>query len=592
MATKYSNLEVSRLLNEVASAYEAKEGNPFKIRAYKNAAASIEHATSEIKDLWEEEKLSSLPGIGKNIEKYVSEYLKTGKVKHFSDVKKGLPLGMFGLLELPGIGAKSAYLLAKELRLTKRNTALTMLKSAAKKGKIAQLSGFGEKSQSELLENLEKQRNKPKERRLFIHIADQIAQELILYLSKNKKILRADPLGSLRRMTSTVGDIDISAQTDHQAEIIDYFIKYPEIDEILEKGEVKARVLLNSGHQVDFYTQKCDSYGSLLQHLTGSKNHNISLRKFALENGMSLSENGIKRHNKLEIFKTEESFYRYLGLEYIEPEMREDTGEIKASFRQAQGKPDGLPNLVEITDIKGDIHTHTNLSSDGTSAISENVNKAISLGYQYLGISDHAPSVVSRGKDEVNRLIDKQNKEIEQINESHSDIRVLHGLEVVIKADESLAVPNDILSKLDYVIGSIHTKFNMTKSKMTKRIIAALENPYVKIIGHPTGRLLNSRESYEVDWKKIFKSCVKHKKILEINAYPERLDLPDSLVRDALNSGVKLIINTDAHDVNHFDFMKYGVSVARRGWAEKKNIINTLPLKEFLRELGVDHNKK
>ena len=363
--------------------------------------------------------------------------------------------------------------------------------------------------------------------------------------------------------------------SDDGEEVIKHFLKYNEIAEVLAKGEKKASVVLNNETQVDLRVSEPDSYGSMLQYFTGNKQHNVVLRTYALENSMSLSEYGIKYQGKVEKYADEEAFYRRLGLPSIPPEIRNGNSEVELAI---QGK---LPKLITIDDIKGDLHSHT-IASDGLNTLAEMVNEARSIGYQYIGISDHSPSILSRGYDDVISIIERQRKSIDSINEAQNDIKVLFGYEVNILADATLSLPDEILAMLDYVVASIHTSFNQGMDIITGRLLAAIENPNVTIIGHPSGRLINERESCDINWGKVFKAVLKYDKILEINSQPNRLDLADDLVQEAVRLGIKVVIDTDAHDTGSLHFMKYGIDVARRGHAERRNIINTLNYEDML----------
>lgn len=587
----FSNQEVSKLLRSVAAAYEVKKEDRFKIMAYERAADSVEHCTSEIKDLWDDNKLNQLAGIGASIASHLDELFRTGKVKHFKDVFKGLPPSMFEFLGLPGVGAKTAYKLCLELKIKDPKKALTDLARAAKKGKIRTIEGFGEDSERTILKAIEEVKGRSE--RILLPQASVLAEQILAWLKKPKAVRRADPLGSLRRRVSTVGDIDIAVASDKPKEVVRHFSSYPKKKRVLEAGEAKASILLKGGQQIDLMVQPIDSYGALLQHFTGSKHHNIALRELAMKKRLSLSEYGIKKAGKLLKFKTEEEFYRALGLEYIPPEIRENNGEIEAALRSAQGKPGGLPKLVELRDIKGDLHLHSNFPVEeshdpGEDSIEEMVKKAEELGYEYIGFSEHNPSVSQHSEKQIIKLIKAKKEKIEQINSSRGKKLLKHvfnSLEIDIRPNGKLALPEKALELLDYGIAAIHTSFRMSKEEMTKRVLAGLSVGKVKILAHPTGRLLNKREGYELDWEKIFDFCLKHKKWLEISAYPLRLDLPDSLVREAIKSGVKIVINTDAHALEQMDLMEFGVSVARRGWAKKNDIINTLGYDRMKKEL-------
>lgn len=570
----FSNKDIAKLLREISASYVAKGENRFKIVAYSNAADSIEHATSELRDLWEERRLDTVPGLGQSIRKHLDELFRTGKVKHFYEVKKDLPPGMFTLLDIGGLGPKSAYKLAKELNIKNPDD----LEDAAKKGKIKNLPGFGEKSQQEILTAISELKNRGT--RYVLTIAFPVAERILKHLRDHKYCERAEPLGSLRRMTATVGDIDIAVASEKPKEIIEHFKKFKEIKRVLDAGPRKSSVLLQNGIQVDLIVQSTNAFGALLQHLTGSKNHNIGLREYALKKNMSVSDYGIKVKSKLKEFKTEEDFYKFLGMDYIVPELREGSGEIEAALSHK------LPNVIDIKDIKGDIHLHSDYPIEPSHDLGENsfhdiVKMAKSLKYQYIGLSDHSPGTSTHSKKQIIDLVKRRSENIEQLRSSNKDIGILNLLEIDILTKGELSVPEEGLELLDGAIAGIHSSHNQDKATITKRLLAAINSPYVRVISHPTGRLLLQRESYEADWPTIYEACAKTKTALEINSWPSRLDLPDTLIRDGLKFGIKFFINTDAHEISQMDNMFYGVSVARRGWATKADIINTLPWVEF-----------
>lgn len=551
-----NNLQIAELLRNVAAAYQLKDEkkNFFKITAYQRAADAIEHATSELKDIWDERKLEEIPGIGPSIAKHLDELFRTGRSKHFEKIMAGIPQEAFKLMLLPGIGIKTAMKLIRE---GPKDALLEKLKEA---------------------EKLQK-----KEKRHLLPYASLVVSEVISYLKSEKSVKRADPLGSLRRKASTVGDIDIAVAVkdskDAKVKVIDYFAKYPKTQKIIEKGDCTASILLPGNVQVDLLVSDEDAYGAALQHFTGSKHHNIALREYALKKGLSLSEYGIKnlRNNELKKLRTEEEFYNYLGLDYIEPELREDMGEIEAARERK------LPKLIELADIKGDLQIHSSFDIEtshdiGASSIQQVARKAKELGYEYIAFTEHNPSR-SRHTDE--QIINLLKKKEEKVREKKWGIKVFNSLEIDIMPDGSLPVPEKGLETLDFALVSIHSSFDLPKDKMTRRVLTALAHPKVKIFAHPTARKLQEREGVELDWPKIFDFCVKNNKFLEINADPMRLDLPDNLVREAIKAGVKLTLGTDAHHVDGLNNMIWGVSVARRGWCEKGDIINTLSLKEF-----------
>jgi len=601
---KMNNQEISRLLKAVSGAYEVKKENQFKVAAYDKAAVAVEHATSELKDLWDDKKLEEIPSVGKSIAAHLDELFRTGKVKHFEQVFKGLPEAMFEFINIPGIGPKSAYKLAIILKITVAKQAIRKLLLAAKSGKIAQIEGFGEKSQKQIIEGIKAyQKGATKQNRMNLPYADRLAHEIMAYLSLIPETLRVDTLGSLRRKVATIGDIDISVATRKPDKTIDWFLAYPKIHKIVEKGLSGATIILNNGRQVDLRVQGPDSYGAMLQYFTGSKQHNIHLREIALKKGLSLSEYGIKPTSlrqpaelrgspKIQKFTGEEKFYQRLGMAYIPPELREDTGEIEAALRQAKGKEGGLPKLVELKNIKGDLHVHSNIQIEeshdpGMDSIASMVEKAKALGYEYLGFSEHNPSQSQHQEKQILDLLKYKKETIEQYNYSRVNnvFYVFNSLEVDIKPSGELAIPEKAFDLLDYIIASVHSEFNLSREKMTKRVLRALAHPKVKILGHPTGRLLGKREGYELNWEEVLGFCLKHNRWLEINAFPDRLDLPDNLVREAVKRGVKMIINTDSHTTAQLSLMEYGVDVAKRGWATKNDIANTQPYDKMCNEI-------
>lgn len=583
-----TNSEIVKLLRRVAAAYTLTDEKKFRFQiiAYERAADTVEHATSEIKDFWEEGRLEGLPGIGSSIKSHLEELFKTGKVKHFNDLLRSLPEAMFPLLDIPGFGPKKAYKLVAILKLKNPITVVEDLEKAARAHKIVSIEGFGEKSEADILEGITRFRvREAKLTRMPLPYAFAIAQKMAAYLKKSPVSVQVDPLGSLRRMVATVGDIDMAVATNNPQTVIEHFVKFPAARRVLEKGAATASIILDSGNQIDLMVQSPQSYGALLQHFTGSKHHNIHLRELALKKGMSLSEYGIKVRGKLKEFTTEEEFYKALGMDWIPPELREDTGEIEVSSAHK------LPKLVELGDIKGDLHVHSSYdlkpSHDlGKNSMEEILDKARKLGYKYVTFSEHNPSITNHTESEMISIIKKRNDKIEQIKKSTKSVRIINMLEVDILANGKLAMSDKVLQDLDGAIVSVHSSFNQSKDKITARVLNALKNPYARILAHPTGRLLEKREGYELNWDEIFDFCLKHDKALEINAWPDRLDLPDVLVREAVKRGVKMVISTDAHSVEEMDLMFYGVSVARRGWAEKSDILNTMGYNDFVKWLS------
>ncbi len=572
-----TNKEIAELFRDVAASYSIKNEAKFRFQllAYQNAADAIEGLTVQLKDLYNEGKLDDIPGVGATLKQRLEELLKTGKVKHFEEVMEGIPSPVFLLMKVPSIGPKKAYRLATEFKLNKNQTAIEDLKKVGKAGEIAKLEGFGEKSQADILQALDEyKKGFGKTTKMLLPYAGEIAGEMIAYLKSDKNVKEAMPLGSLRRRKALVGDIDIAVVSTNPEKTIDHFTKYPRASRIIEKGPSGSSLLTTGGAQIDLLVLEPDQWGSLLQHFTGSKDHNVHLREFALKNGLSLNEKGIKnvKTEKLEKFSKEEDFYKKLGMDFIPPEMREDTGEIELALQHK------LPKIIEIKDVLGDFHLHSSFPVEqshdqGQSSIEIMALKAKDLGYEYLGFSEHNPSQSKHTKSQIVALVKKRNDEIDRISKKLK-LPIFKLMETDILPDGSLALPDEALETLDGSIVSIHSVFKMDKDTMTKRIIKGLSHPKAKILAHPTGRLLNERNGYEVDFEKLFKFCRENDKALEINAYPNRLDLEGPVIRMAIEAGVKLTIDTDSHEVSQMELMPYGVFQARRGWAKKSDIIN------------------
>lgn len=586
-----TNLQIAELLRDVAASYQYKDQNKYKFQiiAYERAADAVEHATSELKDLWDDGKLEDVPGIGPAIAEHLSEIFKTGKSKHFDELMKNIPKEAFKLMELSGIGIKTAMKLINE----------------------------GDKS--EVKEKLKEVSEKEKvQKRLLLPYAAQIAGEVINWMQKDPNVEEADTLGSLRRKAATIGDIDIAIATDKPVEVIEHFVKFPKTQKIIEKGEKSASILLPGNVQVDILPTLPSAYGAALQHFTGSKHHNIALRELSLKKGFSLSEYGISKsqasNSKIQTFRTEEEFYNFLGLEYIEPELREDTGEIEAA---RDGK---LPKLVDIDDIKADFQIHSSFDIEtshdlGESSMEKIIEKGSDLGYSHLAFTEHNPSQKGHSDHQIVDILKRKREVVDKINlklresgplretsEGHSEIvdqlnyslappglggiqKVFNSLEIDIMPDGRLPVPDAGLTTLDFALVSIHSSFDLDRAAMTKRVLSALAHPKVKIFAHPTARKINEREGVELNWPEIFEYCKSKGKWIEINCDPMRLDLPDTLVREAVKLGVKLTMGTDAHHADGMNNMIFGINVARRGWAEKQNIVNSLSLSEFEKEI-------
>ncbi|MEZ6255761.1 MAG: DNA polymerase/3'-5' exonuclease PolX [Patescibacteria group bacterium] len=477
---------------------------------------------------------------------------------------------------------QKAFKLASQFKLTKRDKAQEQLLKEAKAGNIRILDGFGEKSELQIIEAIEDSKQHKREReRMLLPKAEEIASRYINYLKSFDFVDDVVALGSLRRRESTVGDLDMAVVTTEGTKAIEAFVNYEEVADVMAKGEKRAAVSLTNETQVDLRIVEKDSLGAMKQYFTGNKQHNVLLRTVALEKGLSISEYGIKENGQLIKYSTEEELYKRLGLPYIPPYLRQGRNEID------KAKANKLPKLITLNDIKGDLHTHTTYS-DGTNSIEEMIQKAISLNYEYIGITDHGPSVHSRGRFEVLGIIDKRRDEISKLNEKYDNIKIFYGYEINLLADGEMSMPDDLMKKLDYVIAGLHTAFNQDKGTATRRVINAIENPNVFMIAHPSGRIINQRKAVELDWEQVLDAAASTNTVLEINAHPNRLDLAEDLVLEAVSKNIKLAINTDAHSTADMDLMQYGIDVASRGWCTNANILNTLPYEEISKIIKVN----
>jgi DNA polymerase (family 10) len=515
--------------------------------------------------LMAEGKLREVPGIGEAIEKKITELLDTGHLKYYEELRAEFPAGIISLLQVPGVGPKTAMRLSTELGVN----SIEDLEKAILDGKVAAMFRMGDKTAENILRGLQSMRTK--EQRIPIGVALPLAEEIMAALQERVAVRNLTPAGSLRRFRETIGDIDLLGTADDAEAVIDAFTTLPQVREVLVKGGTKASIVTHTNLQVDFRVVPHDEFGSLLQYFTGSKQHNINLRERAVRQGLSLSEYGITvaQTGQLEKFATEEAFYARLGLQYIPPEFREGTNEI------ALAEDKKVPEPVRFSDIKGDLHVHSNWS-DGRDSIEEMALAARSLGYRYIAITDHSKGLgIAHGLNE--ERVREQRAEIRRLNESMKDFRILAGIEVDIRADGSLDLPDEVLAELDLVVASVHSAMNQEQEKMTKRIMRAMENPHVDVIGHPTGRLLGAREAIAVDMEAIFRQAAQTSTSLEINAMPDRLDLKDMHIFRARELGVKLSLGTDSHATEHLPLMRFGVGIARRGWAGAGHVLNTLP---------------
>jgi len=579
------NQEIANIFYQIAI-YLEMDNIPFKPQAYEKAGFALESLSEDIKNIFQkegEEGLKKIPGVGENIAKKIIEYLKTGKIKEYEKYYRKMPVNIGELIQVEGIGPKMISALYKNLKITN----LEDLEKAAQQGKIRKLPNFGEKTEKNILESIAFL--KRSQGRFLLSEALFLAEDIIRQLKKIKEIDKISVAGSVRRMKETIGDIDllVTVQKGEKLaakKVMDAFVNLNGIIKVWDYGLTKSSVRFDKKIDVDLRVVDDYEFGSALQYFTGSKDHNIKTRKLAIEKDLKLNEYGVFKGKKLIAGKTEEEVYQTIGLPYIEPELRENTGEIEAALRQAQGKPNQLPKIIDYNEVKGDLHCHSDWDG-GENSIEEMAEATRLLGYEYLGISDHTKFLrIENGLDEKQLL--EQHKEIQKINSRIQNtgyrIQILHGCEANILDDGSLDIDDKVLAQLDYVIAGIHSSMKMTREEMTQRMIKAMKNPYVKIISHPTGRLINKRDEYQLDIDKIIEVARETGIALEINSFPTRLDLKDTNIRKAIQKGVKLVINTDSHHQDHLQLMRFGIGQARRGWATKNDIINTWPIRKLL----------
>jgi DNA polymerase (family 10) len=575
--------QVAEVLVGIATLLELKGENPFKSRAYENAARAIEALSEPLEKVVAEERLGDIKGIGEGIQKKITELVATGKLAYYEELKTATPSGLVAMLNIPGLGPKKIKALHDELGIE----SVEQLEQACKDSKIAGLKGFGEKTQANILEGIARRRAYAS--RHLISEALPRAEPLLEALRSHPDVIRCSAAGSLRRHREIIGDIDLLASSKAPAGVIEFFTSQPGALKVLAKGETKASVLLEGGIQSDLRVVSDAEYSSALMYFTGSKEHNIVMRQRAIDRGLRLNEYGLFRSKEetrdpklLVKCKTEEEILEKLGLHYVPPEMREDMGEIAAAEKGA------LPRLIEWTDLKGSLHNHSTWS-DGHQQPAEIAKAMSELGLAYWGVTDHSKaSFQANGLDTAR--VRQQLKEIAAINaqlaKEGTPFRLLTGTEVDILKDGKLDFPDDLLAELDVVIASIHQSFSQTEAETTKRLIGAAQNPYVHILGHLTGRLLLEREPYKVDQRAVIDACAETGTWIELNAHPRRFDMDWRLWPYAKSKGVKCAINCDGHRLEHVGFLRLGAGIARKGWLTKEDVVNTLPLDKLRKELG------
>ncbi len=566
------NQQIAKIFNEMADLLEIKDENPFRVRAYRRAAQNIDGLPKDLGRMTEEEILA-IPGIGQDLAEKIRHYISTGRVEAYEELKKEVPGGLAVLLSVPSLGPKTAKLLYEKLKIKD----IGDLERLAREHRLSGLPGIKDKTEENILKGIEMiKRGKD---RLPLGRVLPIANEIFSQLKEKAPVKELQIAGSLRRWKETIKDIDILATSGNPERVMGVFVHLPMIKEILMRGPTKSSVVITEGIQVDLRVVEEESFGAALAYFTGSKAHNIRLREMAVKAGLKINEYGIFREkdNRRLGGEKEEDVYRLLGLVFIPPELREDTGEIEAA---REGR---LPKLIELRDIRGDLHVHTK-RSDGSHTLEELIKAARAKGYEYIAITDHTKGLgVARGLNEE-KILDEMN-EIRAMNKRLKGFRILMGAEVDIRSDYTLDLNDEILKRLDIVVASVHSGFRQSRDQLTGRLVSAIKNPYVSVIAHPTGRLIGERDAYEVDMERVFAAAKQTGKAIEINSYPLRLDINDIYAKRAKELKIPMVISTDTHVVDQFDFMTYGVSIARRGWLEKSDVANTLSAGNLLQWL-------
>ena len=566
------NQEIAEIFNDIADLLEIKGENPFRIRAYRRAALNIEGLTKDVAETLKGE-LIKIPGIGQDLAGKIEEYVRTGRLQFYEDLKKEVPEGLSLLLSVPSLGPKTAKLFFEKLKIKN----LEDLERFAREHKLSGLPGIKEKTEENILKGIEMLK-RGMERQPLGKVLP-VANDILKHLKSKAPVEKLSIAGSIRRWKDTIKDIDVLATSQDPKAVMNAFVHLPHVKDVLMHGPTKSSVIIHEGLQVDLRVVEEDCFGAALAYFTGSKAHNIRLREMAVKSGLKINEYGIFREKDEKKLggEKEEDIYRILGLPYIPPELREDSGEIEAAI---EGR---LPKLVELRDIKGDLHVHSKWS-DGSHDFEELIDEAKKIGYEYIAITDHSKGLaIARGLS-AERLMEEK-KEIDAINKRLKGFRLIAGTEVDIRSSGEIDFPDEILKKMDIVVASIHSGFRQNREQLTKRLVSAMRNPYVSIIAHPTGRLIGERDPYDVDMNEVLKVAKETGTAIEINAYPLRLDLNDIHAKMAKEMGIPIVISTDTHIISQLAYMGYGVSIARRAWLEKKDILNTLSYSSLIKAL-------
>ncbi len=558
------NSDIATVLNQVGDMLDIKGENPFRVRAYQNAARTVSGLSQSVADMVKKgEDLSKLSGIGKDIAGKIKEIVETGTLQQLEILKSELPGELLDLLKMETLGPKRVKALYDELDIKN----LSQLEKAAKDHKIQNLDGFGKKTEQKILNEIERFNKEGEKGRFKLVVAEEYILPLKEYLEKIKSVKLIDIAGSYRRRKETVGDIDILTSCKKGSDVMEKFVHYEDVERVISQGETKSSVVLRNGLQVDLRVVPEAGYGAALHYFTGAKAHNIAIRKMGVKKNLKINEYGVFKEDDRVAGKTEKEVFESVGMPYIPPELRENSGEIEAAQKNR------LPKLIELEDIKGDLQSHTK-ASDGKFTLEEMANAARDKGYEYLAVTDHSKRVsMAGGLDE--KALAKHIKEMDKLNDKLNGFRILKSIEVDILPDGSLDLSDDILKELDIVICAMHYNTKLSRDQQTKRVLKAMENPYFHIFAHPTGRFIGEREGYEIDLEAVLKAAKDNGCFLELNAQPERLDINDAYCRMAKEMGIKIAISTDAHTTSDLDFMRFGIGQARRGWLEADDVLNT-----------------
>lgn len=566
-----SNDEVEAILLEYAELLSILTEDPFKPRAYEKAARSVGGYAADLRGL-DLKGILAIPSVGKSIGEKIHEHLATGRIEDLEELRSRIPAGVREMMAVPGLGPKRAMLLYSELGID----GVDALAAAAEQHQLAELKGFGAKTEENILRGLQQLARAGG--RVKVDVALDVAETILAELSGLRQVERAAYAGSLRRMAETIGDVDVLVASDEAGPIMEAFVSLPAVERVLARGDTKSSTLTRAGLQVDLRVISLEAWGAAMIYFTGSKAHNIRIREIAVRKGLKLNEYGLfdAKSGALVVAETEERVYEHLGLPWFPPTLREDRGEIEAALAGE------LPHVIELKNLKGDLHTHTKLT-DGLATLEQMLETAAGLGYSYYAVTDHAPNLAMQRMTDEKILA--QREQLRKLQDRYPKMTLLHGSELNIDPEGNVDWPAEFLEGFDLTVASVHSHFNQSKEEMTRRIIRAMENPHVHILGHPTARLIGKREPVEFDLEEVFKAAARTGTAMEINAFPDRLDLKDEHILWARRHGVRFAVNTDSHATTHLGVMRYGVATAQRGWLTKDEVINTWPLQKLRRFL-------